>query len=134
MVLDRHGRIEQDHHAVAGEMFDGSVVRHDRATEFGVVLAQHAHHLLRLGRLGEPGEAAQVDEHHGDLRAACLERVVRIARHDQVADLRREKPRELGHLPDLRHLLGDARFEPRIPFGDLRRLLLHLAVLVRISL
>ena len=32
--------------------------------------------------------------------------------------------------PELRHLLGNARFELRIPFGDLRCLLLHLPVLV----
>ena len=62
VVLDRHGRIEQDHHAVAGEMLDRSVVLDDHAAELGVILAQHAHHLLRLRRLGEAGEAAQIDD------------------------------------------------------------------------
>jgi hypothetical protein len=42
----------------------------------------------------------------------------------------REKPRELGHLPDLRHLFCYPCLEPRIPFGDLRRLLLQLSILV----
>ena len=39
----------------------------DQRAHRGVVFAEHPHHLLGLGRLGEGGEAAQVEEDDGDL-------------------------------------------------------------------
>ena len=58
-----------------------------------MVLAEHAHHLLRLRRLGESGEAAQIAEHDADVAAMALDDVV-AGRDKQLGDLRREEPLE----------------------------------------
>ena len=63
--------VEEDHHAVAGEALERALVGEDEPAHLRVVLAEHAHHLLGLGGLGEGGEAAQVDEDHGDLAAVA---------------------------------------------------------------
>ena len=52
-VRARQGIIEQDHHAVADETLDRALVFVDQRAEACVILAQHRHHLLGLGRLGE---------------------------------------------------------------------------------
>jgi hypothetical protein len=71
----------------------------------------------------------QIDVHYSNLRPPRLERIVRIPGHDQVANFRGEKPRELGHSPELRHLLGNACLKRSIPIGKLRCLLLDLPAL-----
>ena len=53
----------------------------DQPAHRRVVLAQHGHHLLGLGGLGERGEAAQVEEDDGDLAPVAL-----------AADRRRRRP------------------------------------------
>ena len=91
---------------------------------------EYAHDLLRLRRFGETGEAAQIKVHHRNLGATRSERVVRLARHDQITDFRREKSRKPRIPPDLGYLLSNPRFESCIPFRKLCRLFLHLSVLV----
>ena len=49
----------------------------DQRTETGVILAEHAHHLLGLRRFGERSEAAQVAEHDTDVAAMALDDIVR---------------------------------------------------------
>jgi len=58
--LDLDRVVEEDHHPVAGEALEGALVGQDEAAHLRVVLAQHAHHFLGLGRLGEGGEAAEL--------------------------------------------------------------------------
>ena len=62
----------------------------------GVVLAQHAHHLLGLGGLREGGEAAQVENTTVISRRWLLQRVVGAAADDQLGELRREEARAAG--------------------------------------
>ncbi len=84
-----------------------------------VVLAEDAHHLFRLRRLGEAGEAAEVQEHHGDLAAVGAERVVGAAGHDQLGQLGREEALQPAQALHLRHLLRDALLEGPVPLGEL---------------
>ena len=90
-VGHRHRVVEEDHHAVAGEALERALVRQDQPAHLRVVLAQHAHDLLRLGGLRERGEAAQVEEDHRDLAAVALERILGVAGHDQLGELGREE-------------------------------------------
>ena len=117
----RHGNrvVEEDHHPVAGEALEGAVVRKDQLAHLGVVLAEHAHHLLGLGRLGEGGEASQVEEHDGDLAPVGLQGIVGAARHDELGELRREEALEAAELLELAHLLLDAPLERPVPLGAL---------------
>src|SRR6266508_4569007 len=48
-VRDRHRVVEENHHAVAGEPLQRALVLEDHPAHLAVVLAQHAHDLLRLG-------------------------------------------------------------------------------------
>ena len=61
--------VEEDHHPVAREALEGALAGEHQRAHPCVILAQHAHHLLGLGPLGERGEAAQVDEDDGHLPA-----------------------------------------------------------------
>ena len=120
LVLGKRDRIvEEDHHAVAGEMLDRALVRHDDAPHFAVVGTQHVHRLLGLGGLGERGKTPQVGEYHRDLAPVGLERVVHVARDDQVADPGRDEALEAREPLELRHLLGDAALQPRVQRGEL---------------
>ena len=60
--------VEEDHQPVASEAFQRPLVRLHEASHRGVVVTQHAHHLLGLRGLGERGEAAQILQWctHGD--------------------------------------------------------------------
>jgi hypothetical protein len=51
-------------------------VRHHQLAHCLVVVAEHPHHILGVGGLGEGGEAAQVQEHDDDLAPAGLQRVI----------------------------------------------------------
>ena len=100
----RHRVVEEDHHAVAGEALERALVGEDQAAHLGVVLAEHAHDLLRLGGLREGGEAAQVEEDDGHLAPMGLERILGAAGHDQLGELGREEalePPEPLELADL---------------------------------
>ena len=88
----------------------------------GVVLAQHAHDLLGLGGLGEGGEAAQVEEDHGDLAPVGLERIVGAAGHDQLGELRREEALQPAEPLELGDLLRDALLERPVPLQPEERL------------
>jgi hypothetical protein len=57
-------------------------------------LSQDAHHLFRLAHLGERGEAAQVAEHHRDLAPMAVEQPLIARGHDELGNLRSEKPLE----------------------------------------
>ena len=114
-----HRIVEQHHQSVAGEALQGALEGVDDAGETVVVLAQHGHHLLGLGGLGEGGEAAQVAEHDGDVLAVAVEQLFAARRHHQLGDLRREESLQPRHALDLAELLGDALLEVAVHVGDL---------------
>ena len=86
-----------------------------------MVLAQHAHHLLGLGGLGERGEAAQVDEHHRDLAPVGLRAGRRtLAARISSPSLGEKKRFRRDRRSSSRHLLGAraaraSRSTPRAP-------------------
>ena len=84
-----------------------------------VILAQHAHDLLGLGGLREGGEAAQVQEHHGDLAPMALQRVLGVAADDQLGELGREEALEPLEPLELGELLLHAPLERAVPVGEL---------------
>ena len=94
----------------------------DELAHLGMVLAEDAHDLLGLGGLREGGEAPQVQEHHGHLPPMALERVLRVASHDQLRELRREEALEPSQAVELRHLLPHALFQRLVPLRELGRL------------
>src|SRR5258706_314149 len=87
----RRGIVEDDHHAVAREMLDGSLVLADEPPDLRVVFAKNAHHVLGLGGLRERREAAQVHEDDRDLAPARSERIVELPGGDELRDLGREE-------------------------------------------
>ena len=60
----------------------------DQLAHLRVVLAQHAHDLLGLRRLGEGGEAAEVEEDDRHLAPVRAERILGAAGDDQLGELR----------------------------------------------
>ena len=76
-----------------------------------MVFAQHAHHFLGLGDLGECGEAAQVAEHDRDFAPVALSGSLAAAAEDRLGELRREEAAQLADALELGDLLGDALFE-----------------------
>ena len=91
----------------------------DQAAHLGVVLAEHAHHLLGLGGLGERREAAQVEEDHGDLAAVAAEGVLGVAADDHLRELGREEALETLEALELGELLLDALLEGAAPLREL---------------
>ena len=90
--------VEEHHDFVAREMLEGAFVLDHERPDHRVVPAQEPEHLLRLGRLRERGEVAQIAEHRGDLAAvARQERLALGARHER-RDLWRQEPGELTSL------------------------------------
>ena len=55
---------------------------------------QDPHDVLGLGGLGERGEAAEIQEHDGDLAPVAAQRILGAARNDQLRELRREEALE----------------------------------------
>jgi hypothetical protein len=94
-------------------------VRQDVPSHHRVVFAQHAHDLLGLGRLGEGGEPAEIEEDHRDLAPVALERVLGLAAHDQLGELGGEKALEPLEPVELRQLLLDPLLEGPVPVGEL---------------
>ena len=86
-----------------------------------MILAQHAHHLLRLRGFGEGGEAAQVAEHHADVAAVAFESVSSPDVTQQLGDLRREEALEPADALDLADLLGTRCSSVLFQLGDLCR-------------
>ena len=87
MVAAVGGSIEQDQQPVSDETLKGALVLRDERTETGMVLPEDAHHLLRLGGLGEGGEPAQVADDDGDLAAVALEQGLVAGGDDLLGDL-----------------------------------------------
>ena len=90
-------------------------MRGDDRAHRRVVVVQHRLHLLRLGGVGERGEAAQVDEHVADLAAMQREDGVLAGGDDGIGDRRREEALQLAQPVELRDLLGDALLELGVP-------------------
>ncbi len=116
IALDRI--VEQDHQPVAGKLVQRAFVLVDQRAEAGVIVAEHAHHLLRLRGLGERREAAQIAEHHADVAAMALDDVV-AGRDQELGDLRREEPLEPADTLDLADLIRHALLERLVPLVDL---------------
>src|SRR2546425_3349146 len=93
-VRHRHRVVEEDHHAVAGEALEGALVLEDEPAHLCVVLAQYPHDLFGFGGLRERREPAEVEEDHRDLAPVALERVLRVAAHNQLRELRGEEALE----------------------------------------
>ena len=64
MIGAGQGIVEQDQHAIAGEALERSLIAVDQLAQRCVIFVEDGHHLLRLGGLGEGGEAAQIAEQH----------------------------------------------------------------------
>ena len=92
----------------------------------GVVLAEDRHHFLRLGGLGESGEAAQVAEHDRDVAAVAVENAIVARRKDELRHLRRQEALEPVHALDMRELLRHALLERAIPRNEIGGLRAHL--------
>ena len=116
VVVLECGIVEEDHDPVAGEVLQRPLVLHHQRPHRRVVAAEEAEHLLRLSRLGERREVAQVAEHRGDLAPVAGEERLALGARDQLRDLRREEPCQLAALA------LDRLEEPRIGDPD-RRLL-----------
>ena len=114
-VGNRQRIVEEDEDAVAGETVDRAFVLGDERTHRRVIVAQHRFHFLRLGGVGERGEAAQVDEHVADLAPVRREDRLLAGRQDRVGDGGREEALQLAHALELGDLLGDALLELRVP-------------------
>src|SRR5437870_5763670 len=93
-VRHRHWVVEEDHHAVAGEALEGALVLEDEPAHLCVVLAQDPHDLFGFGGLREGREPAEVEEDHRDLAPVALERILRVAAHNQLRELRGEEALE----------------------------------------
>jgi hypothetical protein len=103
-------------------------VLHHQPADRRVVLAEHRHHLLRIGGLGEGGEAAQVEEHDRDLAAMALQRILGAAGDDQLGELRREEALQPADPLELAHAVGHALLEAPVQLGELALLAQHLLV------
>src|SRR5690242_4172877 len=117
--------VEEDRHAVAGEVLERSLVLEHDVAGHAVILAEHAHHVLGLGDLGKRGEAAQIEEHHGDFAAMTLQRVVSAAVDDEFGELWRKEPPQASYALELADLFGDAPFERGVPLLDFGGKRLH---------
>ena len=123
-----HRVVEEHHDAVAGETLERALVLEDQPAHRRVVFAEHAHHFFRVGRFGERGEAAQVEEHDGDFAAVALQRIVRTAFDDGLRELGRKEALQPADPSELRHPVGDALFELRVPLRQLVALPVHLVI------
>src|SRR5207249_1954902 len=95
MAVDRERVVEPHHHPVSGEVLERAAMRDDELAHRLLVLPQHPENLLRLRRLGEGGEPAEIEEHDRDLPAVSLEHLGAVFARDERRDLRGEEPRKL---------------------------------------
>ena len=91
----------------------------DEHAHLRVVLAQDRHDLFGLRRLGEGREAAQIEEHDGDLATMALQRILGAARENRLGELRREEALESAEIVELRDLRRHPRLERAIELGEL---------------
>ena len=91
----------------------------DEPADGRVVFAQHGHHFLGIGGLGEGRETAQVEEDDGDLAAMALQRIGGAAGDDQLGELRREEALQAADLGQLVDAIGDALLERAVELGEL---------------
>jgi len=78
VVVDWPRVVEEDHHAVAGEMLQRPAVGHDDRAELTVVFPEDVQDLLWLRGFRERGEATEVAEHAGDLAPVAGQELLAI--------------------------------------------------------
>ena len=61
--------VEKDHQSVAGKTFERAVIAEDQGADLPVVLAQHLHHVFRLGSQCEVAPTPQIAKYDGDVAA-----------------------------------------------------------------
>ena len=91
-------------------------------------LAQDAHQLLRLDRVGEARPAAEVGEEHRDLAAMAAQDRLVARRDDRVGELRRQEAAQLPEPLQLLDLAGHAFLERPVELAQLRGLFLDRVV------
>src|SRR3954447_12023642 len=79
--------VEERHEAVAGKVLERPLVLDDEPAHRAVVRAQEPEDLLRLGRLREDGEVAQIAEDGGDLAPVAGEQLFAIVARDEGGHL-----------------------------------------------
>ncbi len=87
------------------------LVLEDQGAHLGVVFPKHPHDLLGLGRLGEGGETAEVEEDNRHFLAVRLQGILGASRHDQLSELWREEALEPPEPLELPALLLDTALE-----------------------
>ena len=85
-----NGIVEEHHEAVAGEVFQRSVVVEDERTDGSVIVVQQLHDFLGVGRLDERREAAKVAEDDGDLAPVRSQQRL-VTRRERFGNLRGEE-------------------------------------------
>jgi hypothetical protein len=95
----RHGDriVEERHQAVAGKVLDRALVGDDGLPDGGVGTGARRRHLLRVCRLGERGEPAQVAEERRDLPTVPGQEPLSLVAGEQAGHLWRESS-QLGPL------------------------------------
>src|SRR6266487_3671598 len=86
VLRDEQRIVEEDHHAVSGEMLERALVARDELPERGVVLAQHIEEVFGSCRLRECREVADIAEEAGDVRAVPRQKLLTIGRGDELRD------------------------------------------------
>ena len=116
MVLTWNEIIDHDHDAIAQEALERALIAEDQLTQALMIFAQHGHHFLGLGAVGEGGEAAQVTKQHGNLAPMTRQQRLSVFRGgDHPRDLRCEEPLQTAHSFDFRQLLGHFFLQKLIP-------------------
>ena len=105
-------------------------MRLDQPSHRCVILAQHGHHLFRLGGFGKAGEAAQIEEHHSHFAAMAHEGILRVAGNDEFGELRRHEALQARQPLELLHLLRHAMLQRAVPLCELCCLRLELSGLL----
>ena len=115
----RHRVVEKNHHPVAGEVFQSSLVFKNQFPHSRVILVQHAHDFFRLSGFSEGSESPEIQIDHRYLSTMRFERVLGVARHNQLGKLRREESFQSPEPFELCDLLLNALFKSLIPLLQL---------------
>ena len=70
--------------------------------------------ILGFGGFGKRGIVAQIAKHDDDFAAMAFEDLLVALRHDQLRQLRCEKPLQSSDAPQFLDLFGDAHFEAAV--------------------
>ena len=116
-----HRVVEEDHHAIAGKLFERATTFEDQRPKCLVVFAQDGHHVFGLGGFGEGREAADIAEDDRDLAPVAAEEVL-LRRQNHVRNLRGNEAPQCAEALDFRHLLRNAPFELEVPGAKFFRL------------